>query len=82
MFKEGVDNGGRHIPPDGETYIDSVVLSHVFDKVRYGRSERLVVHLDAGSAFLVCPVKIGRAVRLFGFDLKNVCADSGRQIFC
>ena len=71
-LEERVDNRRRHVPPDGKSQKDDVVVFDVLDSGGYGRTAGGVGRLECATALFVAPVKVGACVWIGGQKLERL----------
>ena len=81
-LEERVDNRRRHVPPDGKSQKDDVVVFDVLDSGGYGRAAGGVCCLECAAALFVTPVKVGACVWIGGYNGEQVAVRYTGQATC
>ena len=80
LFDKGVDDIGRIVTPDRESYVNHIVALKVLGALLEFGAERFVGHLLEGAGLAVTQIHIFGRVRLCSFNLEQVCSGGCCQV--
>src|SRR5699024_5180857 len=74
-LQKALNDARCFIPPDRKTDKYDIITLHITDRFSDGRTALRILHLDRTAALFIRPVQIGRCIRLYRNDLKEISVD-------